>query len=126
MVAKAIENQRQPISHSQRVEKTFVEKHFTQVAFAVSTLALFILTPLAFILGTLSALATHRYLGLSPQRKPSDPIIGTSNAIFAIVGATAAFLSFMPVGGMGGLLFRIIPFASSFSIGSTAYCALRL
>jgi hypothetical protein len=108
-----------------KVEETFLERHFAKIAFAISTLALLILSPLVLFLATAIGYAISYFLEPKLKLKPEDKIVTVPNTLFAIVGAAAALLQLTPVGSTGGYIFHAIPFVSSLAIGNTAYRALR-
>ena len=115
-----------PISHANGViEKSFFDEHFIQIAFAASTLALFILSPLSLILGMGAGIALHRYVEPDLKFQDGEKIISVSNALFIIVGATAAFVGLLPLSPFGGPIIRLLPLIAAGAIGSTAYRAFR-
>lgn len=117
-----------PISR-QRVhdeqELSFVDRNIAEVTFLVSCLAQLILTPLSLILGTIGGYIYHSSSKPDLIIEPGEKIITVSNAVFALVGAFAAFIQMTPAGGSGGFVFQSIPYVSSFFIGKTLHRALR-
>ncbi len=103
----------------------FLERHFTKIAFAVSALALLILSPLHLFLGAAVGFAIHFYTEPKLILGSRDPIVTIPNALFSIVGAFASLLSLTSAGATGGYLFKAIPFISSLAVGSTVYRGVR-
>lgn len=107
----------------QKNVETFIDKNFIPIAFAVSTLALLILSPFNFFVGTAIGLAASYFL--SPPEKATGPVISLTNALFVIIGATGALLTLTPAGSGGGFIFRAIPFLASLAVGNTACRAVK-
>lgn len=105
--------------------ESFFDKHFAKIAFAVSTLAMLILSPLYFFLGTAAGLVISYFTEPKLKLQPTEKIITLPNAVFAIVGATAALLRMTPAGAVSGFIFNVIPLAASMAVGSTAYRAIK-
>lgn len=93
-------------------------KYPKEVAFAVSTVAMLILSPFQFILGSAAGYVWERS---KPTPQPNQPILTPAHAAFTLVGAVAALLCWTPVGLLGGRVFHHIPFISSFTVG-TVFC----
>ena len=106
-------------------EPSFADRHTSKIAFTISTLVQFILSPLSLILGASAGFAYSYYTEPNLTLGPDDKVITVPTAVFAVVGAFAAFIQIMPVGPMGGGIFKIVPFASSFTIGTTVHRALK-
>jgi len=101
--------------------ENFAEKHVVKIAFAVSVVTLAIFAPLQLLLGSVLGAIIHSYLQLQLVINPHERMITVPVAVVAIIGATAALLGMAPVGECASLAFRVIPLASSLTIGSTAY-----
>ena len=106
-------------------EIPFIDKHFTKIAFAVSTLVLMIFSPLFLFLGAASGLALHYSVEPDLTVRDQNEIVTLCNSIFAIVGAMAALIRMLPAGAAGGFTFQSIPLVASFAIGSTIYHAFK-
>lgn len=102
--------------------QSFVETHFLKIAFAVSTLALLILSPLQFMLGVPLSLALHYWIAPSTG---NEPILTLPNTLFTMIGAVGAFIKCTPAGLVGGTLFQMIPLLSTWAVGNTIYRAIR-
>lgn len=100
-------------------EPPLMEPHFVKVAFLVSSLVLFFLAPLSFLLSAASGFALH--YAIEPNLKTEPPVIGPVDAVIAIVGGAAQLLKATPAGKTGNFIFQSIPFICTMSIGSTAY-----
>ncbi len=105
--------------------QSFLDKHFAKVAFAVATFAMLLLAPLHLFLGLAAGMVIQYLVEPNLRLTPSDRVITLPNAVFAIVGATAALLRLTPAGSLGGFIFKAIPFLASLAVGSTAYRAAR-
>ncbi len=103
--------------------ESFVEKHSAGVVFAISTLALLILSPLSFFLGTAAGYAIHNY-NETPVN-PEEKIITIVQASLTCIGAMAALIAVTSIGATGGLLFQAIPFLSSLCIGTCIHNATQ-
>ncbi len=103
-------------------EEPFIDKHFAKIAFAVATLALFLIAPLDLFLGVAAGLALHYYT--KQPVDPDEPIITVPHAVFTIVGAVAALIRLTPGGALGGFIFLAIPSLGSLAVGATLYRAL--
>jgi hypothetical protein len=77
------------------------------------------------ILGSAASLAAHRYFQPELRLKSTDPVITVTQAVFAIVGASAALISISSAGALGGMIFRSVPCLSYFSIGSVIHRAIK-
>jgi hypothetical protein len=106
-------------------EVPFLDKHLFKIAFAVSTFALMIFSPLSLFLGAASGFALHYSIAPELTLSGENEIITLSNTVFSIVGAVGAFVKISPAGTAGGFLFQMIPLLSSFAIGSTVYRAFK-
>lgn len=100
----------------------FLEKHFMGVAFAVSALVLFLLSPLSFLIGTVLGFGIHAYL--EPKLKAAASLT-VPHTLGALLGAIARILQFTPAGWGGGVVFRWIPFLGCCAIGSALYRATK-
>lgn len=106
---------------SQQIE-TFLEKHFTKIALAISTLALAIFSPLKLILGIAIGFTYHRFF--EPKLLPTDKIVTVTNTLLALIGSAAALLRLVPAGLAGGALFQAIPLLGGIGVGRTLYRAI--
>jgi hypothetical protein len=97
-------------------EESFIDKHFAKIALAISMIALAYFAALDLILGLVLGLAISYYAEL--EIKPDRNVI-LYNALFAIVGATAAAIRMTPSGAAGGFVFQAIPFVCSAFIGTS-------
>lgn len=123
-MAAAINGNQQPLVETKE-ETPFLDKHFTKIAFAASTVALFILAPLFLVFGSAAGLAAHWYFEPQLTLKPGEEAITVPHAVLAIVGAVGAVIKLLPAGALGGLVFQVIPLFSYLSIGSAAYRMMR-
>ncbi len=110
---------------SRLLEEGFLEKHFVKIAFAISTLVLFILAPLHFLVGMALGATIHFYIEPELHLKANERAVTLQNTLLTIVGAFATLIRLTPAGSGGGFIFRSIPFISSLAVGSTAYRAWR-
>lgn len=106
-------------------EIPFVDRHFTKIAFVIAAFVHFVISPLFIFIGSAASLAAHWYFQPELRLGQDEQIITVSHAIFAIVGATAALISILPAGALGGVVFQLVPFLSDFAIGSVVYRAAR-
>ena len=120
MAAPAIVN---PLPIIARETESFLDRNFIKIAFAISTLAMAVLAPMQFFLGTAVGFVLHAMtdLGINPNEK----LINIPATLFTIVGATAALLRLTPAGAAGGFVFRAVPFLGSLAVGITAYRAMK-
>lgn len=108
-----------------KVDEAFVEKHFAKIAYAVSSLVLFIISPLALLLGAAAGYAINQHLEPNLKLDPNDPILTIPHTVLAIVGAAAGFVSLTPAGAMGSFAFKVIPFLASLATGSVVYRTVK-
>ncbi len=106
-------------------ENPWIDRNFAKIAFTVSTLALLILSPLYLFLGTAAGFALHYSIEPNLILNLDDRLITNQDAVFAIVGAFAAFVKRTPSGAVAGFVFQAIPLVMSLGIGSVAYRASR-
>jgi hypothetical protein len=95
------------------------EKHSVGLAFTISSLALLILSPLAFFLGTASSFTLHYYN--QTKIDPNEEVISMVHSVAVSIGAVAAFLAVTPLGAGGGIIFHSLPFLAASFIGSALY-----
>ncbi len=107
------------------LEVPFLDKHLVKIAFAVSTFALMIFSPLSLFFGAASGFALHYSIAPELTVSGEKEIITLPNTVFSIVGAVGAFVKVSPAGAAGGFVFQVIPLLSSFAIGSTIYRAFK-
>lgn len=115
-------------NHPKPVEEgneSWIDRHFIEVAFAVSTLALFILSPLSLFLGGVAGFALHYSIEPNLEVKAEERLIGQNETVIALVGGFASLIHLTPSGAAGGIVFQAIPLMASLAVGSIAYRAWR-
>lgn len=103
---------------------SFIDEHFAEVAFAVSTLVVFFLQTLSFFFGLFAGFFLHYHF--EPERVVAkEEVVTVVHAALAIVAAAAALIRLTPAGAAGGTVFQSISPLFSMSIGSSAFLAFR-
>jgi hypothetical protein len=106
------------VEASVKQAQSYVEKHFVEIAFLVSTFVMLIFAPAKLFAGALIGYFLHAHI--EPQLKTNQKIT-LMNSIFTIIGAMATLVSLTPAGSGSGFIFHALPFVSSLAVGSTLY-----
>ena len=122
MAQQIILNAREQIVQDDR---SFVDKHISEIAFLISTLVQFIFSPLTLMLGMAAGLIYSMQMNPKLELKRDEKVIGVTSAVFGIVGAVASIIKMTPAGAMGGFIFQMVPYISSFMIGTSTYRAIK-
>ncbi|PIS02895.1 MAG: hypothetical protein COT85_02360 [Chlamydiae bacterium CG10_big_fil_rev_8_21_14_0_10_42_34] len=99
----------------------FLEKHFVTLAFTVSTVALFAISPFSLISGASVGFFLNQYIEPHLNLKSGSYVITLPCTTISIVGAFAALLRLAPGSVGSSFAFKAVPLFASLAVGSTAY-----